>query len=283
MAVKPPTKAQKPAVKETPPLTGAQELIDAALYRRFRVTRAQLEKLAHFEGRVDCHCSVCGQRTTHATPATLQTTGVLPREYFVVDVHCVRCSKGRVRLFLLYGAQILVKAGQYPSVGDLISPEYEKYRNVLDTVRLRELKRGIQLASHDVGIGSFTYLRRVFESLVRDAEQQALSADPTLAGQLPLKMDERILALRAYLPEMLVKNRSLYGVLSLGIHELSEDMCLEYFGVVRLGIVVILDERLRVRQEVERQKQLERELQTLRQNLKPQTSEEVVDAGSSMA
>ena len=57
-------------------------------------------------------------------------------------------------------------------------------------------------------------------------------------------MDERILALKEYLPQFLVENRAVYSILSLGIHELSEQQCLDLFGLIRKGMELILDEKL---------------------------------------
>ena len=57
-------------------------------------------------------------------------------------------------------------------------------------------------------------------------------------------MDEKIYTLKDYLPSFIVKNRAVYGILSKGIHELSEDECLAYFGCMRSSIELILDERI---------------------------------------
>lgn len=46
------------------------------------------------------------------------------------------------------------------------------------------------------------------------------------------------------LPDFLVKNRDLYGILSKGIHELSEDECLSYFDPVKAALELILDQAL---------------------------------------
>jgi hypothetical protein len=57
-------------------------------------------------------------------------------------------------------------------------------------------------------------------------------------------MDEKIELLKLHLPEFLVQNRKLYGILSKGVHELSERECLEYFDSVKVGVELILDEKL---------------------------------------
>ena len=58
-------------------------------------------------------------------------------------------------------------------------------------------------------------------------------------------MDDKIELLKASLPDFLVSNRKLYSILSKGIHELDESICLSAFHVIRTGIEIILDEKLR--------------------------------------
>ena len=54
------------------------------------------------------------------------------------------------------------------------------------------------------------------------------------------RVAERIKMLQRYLPEILIKNKTIYGILSKGIHELSEEECREYFPVVKECIYQIL-------------------------------------------
>ena len=63
-------------------------------------------------------------------------------------------------------------------------------------------------------------------------------------------MSERIKMLGGYLPEVLINNTTIYGILSKGIHELSEEECRKYFPVVKECIYQILGmwESLRKRQ-----------------------------------
>ncbi len=146
------------------------------------------------------------------------------------------------------------KIGQHPSLGDLAVPDIQKYRPVLGDKRYRELVRGIGLASHDVGIGAFIYLRRVFEHLIEGAHSKA---QPEATWDEPLfqrsRMDEKIQSLSGFLPAFLVENRALYQILSTGIHALSEQECLRAFPVVRLGIELILDDEL---ERFEREKKI---------------------------
>ena len=66
-----------------------------------------------------------------------------------------------------------MKIGQYPSVADIHIGQVKQYDKVLDKSILREFTKAIGLAANGVGIGSFVYLRRIFENLVYDAFDEA--------------------------------------------------------------------------------------------------------------
>lgn len=137
------------------------------------------------------------------------------------------------------------KIGQHPSYGDLHIAHVKKYRPVLTQAQIAEFTRAIGLASHDVGVGAYVYLRRIFESLVEDAHLVAkteVSWDES--NYQRLRMNEKISALKSHLPPFLVEHHQMYGLLSKGVHELSEEECLQHFDTLRLGIELILDERL---------------------------------------
>ena len=142
--------------------------------------------------------------------------------------------------------EVITKVGQYPSIADLHLPEIRKYRKILGDEKYKDFSRGISLSAHDIGIGSFVYLRRVFEGLIDEAYQEASSEDENWDDKLfaNSKMDAKILILKDYLPVFLVENRGLYGILSKGVHSLSEQECLQYFSPVRVAIELILDEKM---------------------------------------
>lgn len=137
------------------------------------------------------------------------------------------------------------KIGQYPSLATLSMYDVKQYQTVLAKDTFRELTKAIGLAAHGVGIGSFVYLRRIFEGLVEEAHVEAMVSpawDEELYGKS--RMGEKIELLADYLPSFLVENKSMYGILSKGIHELSEDVCLAAFPVVKVGIEIILDAKI---------------------------------------
>lgn len=141
------------------------------------------------------------------------------------------------------------KIGQYPSVADLTFPELDAYKHVISKEDRKELGTAIGLYASGVGAGSYVYLRRILERLVYQAKEAAADAiDNEMFEQA--RVAEKIKMLEGYLPDILVKNTTIYGILSKGIHELSEEECRKHFPVVKECIYQILGmwESLRKRQ-----------------------------------
>lgn len=149
--------------------------------------------------------------------------------------------------FLLYNPErkILMKIGQFPSVADFHISEIKQYKKLISDEKLKEFTKAIGLAANGVGIGSFVYLRRIFEYLILEAFEKAKSeGEVTDVDFQKARMDEKINLLHSYLPSFLVENKTMYSILSLGIHELDEQTCLAHFDTLRVGIEIILDEKL---------------------------------------
>ena len=85
------------------------------------------------------------------------------------------------------------KIGQYPSLADMQRDLSPRAAKALGKKGATEFKRGVGLAAHGIGIGSFVYLRRIFEDLVDEVAGPAISAG-VIAGDEYQKsrMDERI-------------------------------------------------------------------------------------------
>jgi len=181
------------------------------------------------------------------------------------DLFCTRCmGRGLTTLALVEDGH-LIKIGQYPSLADLGQANLKRYRKVLDEARMSDLNRGIGLASHGVGVGSFVYLRRVFEHLVAEAASDAREADALDEQAFEAgRMSERIKLLQDFLPPFLVEHKDLYATLSDGVHNLSEEECLGLFDAIRIGIEVILDQRLEEAERAKKTAEARRALQAMR-------------------
>ncbi|MBR4467813.1 MAG: hypothetical protein IKS53_00105 [Bacteroidales bacterium] len=187
----------------------------------------------------------------------LKETGVK-----TIILRCQRYGdKITIAVFHDFDNSIIMKVGQYPSVADIHIGQVKQYDKVLDKSILREFTKAIGLAANGVGIGSFVYLRRIFEKLVMDAYTEAVQDGKVDAEQFEKqRMDEKIMSLNGYLPSFIVENHEIYGILSKGIHQLTEEDCLAYFDCMRQSIELILDERL---EQLAKKKKIEEVKKTL--------------------
>lgn len=165
-----------------------------------------------------------------------------------------------IDLYYNYEEKILMKVGQYPSVADIHIGQVKQYDKVLEKPILREFTKAIGLAANGVGIGSYVYLRRIFENLVFQAFDEAKKDGAAIDHFESMRMEEKIKVLKGYLPSFIVENNSIYGILSKGIHELTEEDCLAYFDCMRQSIELILDERL---VQLEKKKKIDEVKKTL--------------------
>jgi hypothetical protein len=250
-------------------------LLRSTLYQEFAFDDGvegceKLFRILLFSGKFDWLCPDCRKETTYEGvpnyPANPKNTSLFAigklsyfkvfsehhdlgyfytQQNFCVPIRCLRgepyAREHRVEVWFKVEKNRLIKVGQFPSATTIEQFESAKYQKVLGR-KYGEFNRAIGLFNFNVGIGSFVYLRRIFEELINEAAHKhpaLLSADFESS-----RMDEKILALKKVLPTYLVEKRKLYSVLSKGVHQLSEEKCLEYFPVVRLGIELMLDEKV---------------------------------------
>lgn len=151
----------------------------------------------------------------------------------------------------LHDCLIIQKVGQYPSLADMQMFNVEKYRSVLGKDSYRDFTRAIGLNANGIGCGAFLYLRRILERLVEEAHQEE-KANPSWDEESYEKsrFNERIQMLEEaghiVIPEILIEVKSkIYGVLSKGVHENTDDECMELFPYLQFVIEQVLDERIR--------------------------------------
>ena len=252
------------AAREEPALPAAEDfLLRAPLYEFYPISMANrdvIQQIHYFEGPLDAFCTRCGFYSIFHRKFPNQThymgSDSISLEGWQDTTFACSRNNNHIMWFRMHTRQervagstdavsTLGKIGQWPTVADLHVQEVGKYRKLLGS-RYGELTRAIGLASHGVGIGSFVYLRRVFESLIQEAHVKAKAAGLALPdGDFErARMDDKIELLSEYLPAFLVEHSHLYGILSKGVHALTEEECLRYFDTVRTGIELILDERL---------------------------------------
>lgn len=160
----------------------------------------------------------------------------------------------------------LVKIGQYPSFADLSFPELDEFKKEIDKASMKEFRRAIGLHAQGIGVGSYVYLRRIFERILEEAKRQVendQSVVQALANYDSLRVSERIKLLKGHLPDIVTSNPSIYGIVSKGIHELNEDECIKYFPVLQEAIFMILRQWSQKRKEQDAIKKLEASISSI--------------------
>lgn len=190
--------------------------------------------------------------------------------YRRIDIECKRYNDiFTFSIFYNVEEKYLIKIGQYPSIADFHMYKVKQYDKLLSDNVLEEFTKAIDLAANGVGIGSFVYLRRIFENLIlesfEEAKQEGKVKDEAFNKS---KMDKKIELLKDYLPPFLVENKSIYSILSKGIHELDENTCLNYFKSMKMGIEIILDQKLEKKKQKEKEEEAKKSILQLNGKLK---------------
>jgi hypothetical protein len=229
-----------------------------------------IENMKRHNYRFDSYCTACelpsifagGVDPYSSQPRSLglgSASWVMAAGYFSCEAYCLRCH-GHYSYYFLLDERSLTKIGQFPSLEDIQAGDLRRFRSVLPKDDLRELKRAGGLFSHGIGIGSFVYLRRIFERLIVNHRIIYESQGGVITGWDRLRIDEKIEALKSVLPPALVKHKAAYGILSRGLHELDEETCRRYFPVVRAAIVQILEQDLQQKETRKAEADLEKQL-----------------------
>lgn len=169
----------------------------------------------------------CARNSSHTAHFCLEISDV---EYAPNNPSVVRCFT-------------LQKFGQLPALADVAASDLDEYKDLIEEADLRELKRATGLAAHGIGIGSFVYLRRIFERMVEEAAERANKANGLDLGTFStMRMEDKLQAVKGFVPDWMVENRKLYSILSLGLHELTEASCQTAFPAVKAAIISLLEQ-----------------------------------------
>jgi hypothetical protein len=140
-----------------------------------------------------------------------------------------------------------MKVGQYPSFGQLSIKYIEKYKNELGNY-YNDFKSSLNCYSQGKGIAAFVYLRRILEHLIntkyKNIKEQN-SQEKFIDKLKTIEKEEKVI------PEELEEVKGqIYAILSKGLHEYSEDECMNLYDCVKLIIELILDKELEKREKV---------------------------------
>lgn len=216
------------------------------------------------EGDVDAYNTLSGYDTTFEIEAKRMTTVSYTDYYnfYRVSLTCKRNDKDTLRFFVYQDDEKIVKFGQFPSIASIqFAKMGKKYDKLLSGEDLRSFKRAIGLAAEGIGIGSFVYLRRIFENLIWETFDNNKKDITETKEEFSLKkMKQKITILKTWLPSQLIEMGGLYKVLSKGVHELSEQECLTYFPALKLAIELILDQKIEMDSKRKRDEEVKKQI-----------------------
>lgn len=237
--------------------TAEKFFLDEPFYKKFKTSdNEEVLSFGNKNEKLILYCTACKFEYPHRRitepkgnaiggSTTYQKKQV--KEISIFKFECSNCE--RISYFIVkFEDEHFFKIGEYPSKRDRYAKEHSKYIKELGKEFTDDLRTAILLYNSDIGIGSFVYLRRVFEKVISDTAakkhetDKKWSLDEWKKKAIEIKIEE----LKNELPKFLVDNKNLYQLLSLGVHELSDEVCLEYFDVVRLGIERILENKIAI-------------------------------------
>lgn len=242
-------------------------LIETSLYAKYHYDPDEAShvnwwfKLA---SKFDAYCVECGKQTTWADSrqhfASLNMDTDLQVRTLTYKCSRIADHSLRFEVRLYPNDHYIMKFGQYPSHADISLPELKRFGKMLGEERARELNKAVGLAAHGAGIGAFAYLRRVFESILQDHRASHEDGGQPIENYNDLRVGERITAMSKSLPAAVVENTQFYGLLSKGLHELSDEQCLEMFPILKDGLILILEQDMENRAKAKRETDLRKQI-----------------------
>ena len=150
---------------------------------------------------------------------------------------CVNRSHKRYNIYKKCDDKI-IKIGQYPSEVDNGSNEYlYKVKKICTNNEANEIvnyiKTALIMESYGYGIASLLYIRRAFEQLI------AISEGKDRNNNTGTTMKDRIKD-NKYLPDIIKGNAKVYNVISEGIHNQTEEECMELFKIIKVGVMILI-------------------------------------------
>jgi hypothetical protein len=242
-------------------------LVSAPLYAPITVPDEDMPELVQFlrtfPDTIDNFCPQCGSESLWALDISSRI--VLSRkvsdgvkidwyENFSINLQCVRQKEHTaayhfdVQMDCIKDFEfltVITKVGQYPSLRDFAAGDIKKFASISHSLR-REFVQAINTGAHGFNVAACVHYRRVFEGLLNEVRDEHLEE----SGQLSWpefddgNTSDKIRLLGHRLPEFLREHPHLYRLLSVGVHQLSEDECAEELPVVRQAIELVLEDRV---------------------------------------
>lgn len=167
---------------------------------------------------------------------------------FDLELKCPVCNEV-IYFYYVYEKGYIIKINTYPNLMNGLKQKFRKYEllNKGGYSYNEELITGCYLFyNSNSGIGSFCYLRRCLENFVKDYTND-LFHEGIISEKFDasLKFEDKINIIKTELDKDVYDMlKPLYSILSMGIHELKEQECLDFFEQLKEILEILLDERI---------------------------------------
>lgn len=247
-------------------------LLTYSLYRKFQIELPPDGKIP--EPPLNLFCRQCKREHTfvvcqpYYNIETLHDEGrprsVMPRQSYQtelpqkaqilrVDYRCMGCKEFQQSYFIRFNETrtVVMKVGQYPAWGITLDSETAKIIHPYEEI----YKHGLICEFHGFGIAALAYYRRIVEKTI----DQLLAFIPDLMNEhqkmqyqiafqdieTTIVAQDKIRLVKDLLPDILRPNDMnpldiLHQALSEGLHELSEDECMNLAVMTRNSILFLI-------------------------------------------
>lgn len=241
------------------PMPTPQEfLLDTPIYKEF--SSEGVSELRDFKDTLDFYCVECGKQSvfyrSDDTPSQIMARspsgggfGYFSRKdsgviLFEMHFKCSRVKEHEAVFYFRASNDSVCKIGEFPSKASVFSEDIQEYKKLLGKEQM-SLQLAQELYSQDIGAGSFVYLRRIFENVIleRVATRKYKNIENWTFQEWKKsksRMEDRLRDIADELPSF-INHHELFNVLSVGVHSLDEETCLQWFPDVKKAITEILD------------------------------------------
>lgn len=165
-------------------------------------------------------------------------------DYIKITIECVADNTHKMDFILHVEDDIAEIVGAYPNKLKLKYINYKKYEKHLKK-HYKALINAEKVHEIEASAGAFVYLRRIFEDIIEEKHMKADLNEKDEDDYKNNNMKKKVKMLKSDLSNIISENcTDIYGVLSKGVHQLTDEECSQYFYVMRDLIISILDEEL---------------------------------------
>lgn len=229
-------------------------IMNGALYSKIELSvdeKIEISNITSLLSGLDLYCSNCRANKTfiYKEKSTNRLMGYFQRtpnsnayydDIISITYLCPSCFK-KIYVEFLFIDNSMMKIAQYPSLSDVSRDELKQFQKskIIDPEYFKEIQKANVCAGEGYFVAAFTYMRRVFENLIKNIfkdNQTEIGLD--YAEFVKKRTDDKIKIIKDYLPIDDDIYNPLFSLLSEGIHSLTEEECADSF---KLLYAVLLD------------------------------------------